>query len=193
MDPMGNWKSFKFSQEQHSFILCKIRMLSDFENLCKPGTWFILYFRGFNPPKEGPFPFIKQGYLASKKWYVLMSLLPLVKIAVVDFYPADLPVHLLRRCWNRERLQLHYRSAGLGRSPESFFDGMKKSPCPSKREAYIHLPWSFWCVSLMVMLVFFSIFFVREILHTSHVKSHIGSNRKKGNQHGCHHFSKKCH
>ena len=36
-------------------------MLSDFENLCKPGTWFILYFRGFNPPKEGPFPFIKHG------------------------------------------------------------------------------------------------------------------------------------
>ena len=39
------------------------------------------------------------------------------------------------------------------------------------------------------MLVFSFFFVFREILHTSHVKSHIGSNRKKGNQRGCNHFS----
>lgn len=77
---------------------------------------------------------------------------------------------------------------GFGK--EFFWWQKKITQHPSKREVYTSSMVMLLCF-LVVMLVFFSIFFVREILHTSHVKSHIGSNRQKDNQHGVPPFFKK--
>ena len=151
----------------------------------EPGTCFLLYFGASTLQKKVFFPFIKhqscgfQEVICSDDSYSLSW-----KLRWWIFTCWSPPVHL-RRCWNRERLQLHYRSAGLGwlfsRVREGvFLMAKKKSPNIHRKGRYNTSSMVMLLCFLVVMLVFFSIFFVREILHTSHVKSHIGSNRQKG-------------